>query len=248
MWRTPLSKMVANLVLGALHLASLASALASGDIQNYLKTELSSSSEVLLSSDQSYDTEIKERWNAYDAPTFVVGVKPATVEDVATIVSLAKRLYFIFFCITEISAKIRYASNNSIPFLGTGGGHGYTTTTSALKDRINIDLGNFKQVSVDPTASTVTIGGAVTFGEVLDPVYKAGKEIRELFFPTFLELALKYLPTRDRILFLCWHDRSNHRWRYWRLSGSPWLDHRCARVRYHCDWKGRHRQCVAFRE
>lgn len=64
--------------------------------------------------------------------------------------------------------------------MGTGGGHGYTTTTSALKNGINIDLGAFDRVSIDKAASTMTIGGAVTFGDVLDPVFAAGKEIRTL--------------------------------------------------------------------
>lgn len=54
--------------------------------------------------------------------------------------------------------------------MGTGGGHGYTTTTSALKNGINIDLSGFKEVSIDSAASIMTIGGAVTFEEVLNPV------------------------------------------------------------------------------
>ena len=67
--------------------------------------------------------------------------------------------------------------------MGTGGGHGYTTTTDALKNGINIDLGSFKGVSIDPVANKMTIGGAVTFGEILNPVYEAGKEIRESLSP-----------------------------------------------------------------
>ena len=69
--------------------------------------------------------------------------------------------------------------------MGTGGGHGYTTTTGALKNGINIDLGGFKSVSIDAAASTMTIGGGVTFGDVLNPVYQAGKEIR-MYLPMSL--------------------------------------------------------------
>ncbi|XP_014551795.1 hypothetical protein COCVIDRAFT_41943 [Bipolaris victoriae FI3] len=141
--------MAAHLVFGLLWSVNLAWAATPGEIQNYLKTQLSSSSEVVLSSSQAYTTEIKQRWDAYDPPSFVVVVKPATANDVATIV--------------------RYTSSNSIPFMGTGGGHGYTTTTSALKNGINIDLSGFKEVSIDFAASTMTIGGAVTFVEVLNP-------------------------------------------------------------------------------
>ncbi|KAF5849057.1 hypothetical protein GGP41_005975 [Bipolaris sorokiniana] len=159
--------MAAHLVFGLLCSVNLAWAVIPGEIQNYLKTQLSSSSEVVLSSSQAYTTDIKQRWNAYDAPSFVMRVKPATANDVATI-------YFD----SNASAKVRYASSNSILFIGTGGGHGYTTTTSALKNGINIDLGGFKGVSIDSAASKMTIGGAVTFGEVLNLVYKAGKEIK----------------------------------------------------------------------
>lgn len=178
---TLFASMAGHLILRLLYLAGLVSALTPGDIQSYLKSQLSADSEVLVSSDQSYNTTIKQRWNAYDAPSFVVGVKPATAQDVATIVrpkiSLAHDRYS-----TDDRTKVRYASSHSIPFLGTGGGHGYSTTTDALKSGINIDLGSFKSVSIDSAASKMTIGGAVTFGEVLDPVYKAGKEIRESLF------------------------------------------------------------------
>ncbi|KAF1923394.1 FAD binding domain-containing protein [Didymella exigua CBS 183.55] len=150
--------MIAHLVFGLLHIVGLTSAVTQADIQSYLKDHLSSNSEVLLPSDPSYETELTERWNAYKAPTYVVGVKPATVEDVSII--------------------IRYASTNSIPFMGTGGGHGYTVTTSALENGINIDLSAFDGVSINTAASTMTIGGAVTFKDVLDPVHAAGKEIQ----------------------------------------------------------------------
>lgn len=79
--------MAAHLVFGLLCSVNLAWAVIPGEIQNYLKTQLSSSSEVVLSSSQAYTTDIKQRWNAYDAPSFVMRVKPATANDVATIVS-----------------------------------------------------------------------------------------------------------------------------------------------------------------
>ncbi|CAE7205748.1 hypothetical protein P3342_011551 [Pyrenophora teres f. teres] len=150
--------MVTSLVFGLLSVVGMTSAVTPGNIQSYLQSHLSSKSEVFLSSSQSYQTELTERWNAYQAPSYVVGVKPATAQDVSTIV--------------------KYAAQNSIAFMGTGGGHGYTTTTSAVNNGINIDLGAFKSISIDKAASTMTIGGAVTFGEVLDPVFAAGKEIQ----------------------------------------------------------------------
>ncbi|KAH6639126.1 hypothetical protein C7974DRAFT_449046 [Boeremia exigua] len=150
--------MITRLIFGLLCIVRLSSAVTQADIQSYLKNHLSSGSEVLLPSDPSYSTELRERWNAFRAPTYVVGVKPTTAEDISII--------------------IRYASTNSIPFMGTGGGHGYTVTTSALQNGINIDLSAFDRVSIDATTSTLTIGGGVTFGDVLDPVHAAGKEIQ----------------------------------------------------------------------
>ena len=67
------AKMASRVVLSLLSLVGLTSAVTPGNIQSYLKSHLSSSAEVLLPSDPAYKT--------------VVGVKPSTAEDVATIVS-----------------------------------------------------------------------------------------------------------------------------------------------------------------
>lgn len=78
--------MFRTLVPILLSAVSLASTIPSATIQTYLKDHLSSGSEVFLPSESAYATELTERWNAYDAPTYIVGVKPATVEDVSIIV------------------------------------------------------------------------------------------------------------------------------------------------------------------
>lgn len=95
--------MAAHLVFGLLWSVNLAWAATPGEIQNYFKTQLSSSSEVVLSSSQAYITEIKQRWNAYDPPSFVVGVKPATANDVAIIVSSKN----ILFTSTSVLTPVR---------------------------------------------------------------------------------------------------------------------------------------------
>jgi len=79
--------MLPSLVFGLLSVVGLTSAVTPVSIQSYLRNHLSSKSEVFLSSSQSYQTELTERWNAYQAPSYVVGVKPATAQDVSTIVS-----------------------------------------------------------------------------------------------------------------------------------------------------------------
>ncbi|KUL83490.1 hypothetical protein ZTR_10799 [Talaromyces verruculosus] len=103
-------------------------------------------------------SEVTPRWSTNDAPTFFAAIKPGTSGDIQTIV--------------------RYASTNNIPFLGTGGGHGFTTTLGELKEGLEIDLSQFNNVSVDAQNNRLTIGGSVRFGEILDPLYAAGKEIQ----------------------------------------------------------------------
>lgn len=75
--------------------------------------------------------------------------------------------------------QVKFCSDLDIPFLATGGGHGFATTFRNLKNGIEIDLGFFRSVSVDATANTMTIGGGTHFQDVFDPLFKEGKEIRE---------------------------------------------------------------------
>lgn len=52
-------------------------------------------------------------------------------------------------------------------------------TSGTLYNGIDLDLSNFKSVEVDVANSQVTIGGSTTFQQLYDPLYAAGKEIRE---------------------------------------------------------------------
>ena len=75
--------------------------------------------------------------------------------------------------------QIKLCGENNIPFLATGGGHGYSTSFGKLQNGLELDLGGFRNITVDKAASTLTVGGAVTFGDVYEPLYNAGKEIRK---------------------------------------------------------------------
>lgn len=70
------------------------------------------------------------------------------------------------------------ATANGIPFLATGGRHGYTTTLGGLQNGLAIDLSLFDTVSIDRSARTMTIGGGVRFRDIYELVFKAGFEIR----------------------------------------------------------------------
>ena len=67
-----------------------------------------------------------------------------------------------------------------MPFLATGGGHGFATTFSGLENGLELDLGFFRNVTLNASTSTMTIGGAVIFREIYDILYDAGKEISKL--------------------------------------------------------------------
>jgi hypothetical protein len=136
-------------------------AVTSQQIQADLSKSLSSGSEIVLTSNPSYPTNFTQRWTIYSNanPTYSVAAKPATVKDVQKI--------------------IQYAARNKVSFLATGGGHGYSTTLSGVKNALNIDLSNFRKVAVDASANTMTIGAATIFADVYDPLYAAGKQIRE---------------------------------------------------------------------
>ncbi|KAG8158429.1 hypothetical protein KVR01_011551 [Diaporthe batatas] len=102
--------------------------------------------------------KLTERWNTFEAPTYSAAISPATEADVAKTVLLATK--------------------NQIPFLATGGRHGYTTSLGRLQNGLAIDLSALNTVEVDESAETLTVGGGVRWSQVLDPVFDAGFEMQ----------------------------------------------------------------------
>ncbi|KAL8940821.1 MAG: hypothetical protein Q9216_002610 [Gyalolechia sp. 2 TL-2023] len=117
-----------------------------------------SGTQVFFPGQANYTALTTQRWTTYEAPSYLASIKPSCVEDVQRIVKLC--------------------AQRNIPFLATGGGHGYSTSFGKLDNGLELDLGGFKGISIDKAAKTMTIGGAVTFGDVFDPLYAAGFEIR----------------------------------------------------------------------
>ncbi|KAL4961543.1 FAD-binding oxidoreductase [Aspergillus stella-maris] len=134
----------------------LAAAAASNNLSAIVE-QLSPNAELFYRSDADW-SEVTPRWSTNDAPTFFAAIKPATTRDVQTI--------------------IRYSAKNDIPFLGVGGGHGFTTTLGDLQNGLEIDLSQFDKVDVDARRNRLTIGGSVRFRDIMDPLYAAGKEIQ----------------------------------------------------------------------
>ncbi|OQD81687.1 hypothetical protein PENANT_c026G10445 [Penicillium antarcticum] len=98
-----------------------------------------------------------ERWNSLGAPSYSVAISPATGDDVARAVRIARSI--------------------DLPFLATGGRHSSSTTLSAMKNGLAIDLSRLNSVHVDAQAGTLTIGGGVVFGDIVGPVYEAGYQM-----------------------------------------------------------------------
>lgn len=71
---------------------------------------------------------------------------------------------------------MRFARKYNIPFLATGGGHGYTWSLSKIQNGIQLDLGNFKKIEVDTKENTMTVGGAVVLGDVTAALEAVNRE------------------------------------------------------------------------
>lgn len=72
------------------------------------------------------------------------------------------------------------AKSAKIPFLATGGRHGYTTTLGKLHNGLSIDLSHMKTLNINSAAQTLTVGPGIKIGDVIGPILKAGFEMREL--------------------------------------------------------------------
>ncbi|KAI3331320.1 FAD-binding domain-containing protein [Ustulina deusta] len=97
---------------------------------------------------------VTERWTVVGAPTYSAVISPGTEKD--------------------LMKSVRLATRNNIQFLVTGGRHSVSTTLAQLHDGLAIDLSQFDQVVVDSDRETLTIGGGVRQGQLLDSVYEAG--------------------------------------------------------------------------
>ncbi|KAI4224138.1 MAG: hypothetical protein L6R36_004894 [Xanthoria steineri] len=149
---------MARSCLALLPLVSVVAATRNASIKSLFAGSLSPGTEIFLPSDANYSQSVTQRWDIFTEPTYLGAIKPATDEDVQSI--------------------IRIASKHAIPFLATGGGHGTSSTLGRLRQGIDIDLGKFDSVYLDADRNLLTVGGATVFSQVIDPLYGAGKEIR----------------------------------------------------------------------
>lgn len=82
--------------------------------------------------------------------------------------------------INSLSLQVQIAQSNSINFLATGGGHSFSDYSDF--EGISIDLGNFNSTKFDEFNTSLTIGGGVSYSQLPDLLYYAGKELRKSAF------------------------------------------------------------------
>jgi FAD binding domain len=167
-----------------------------------LLPNLAPGSEVFYPNDANWNETI-QRWNAFEEPKFFASIRPGSVNDLQEIVcpkppsgsplsTIAKSF------ITEILIcrhfQVRFATAHNISFLPSGAGHGFTTSYGTLQNGLEIDLSAFNSVVVDAAANTLTVGGGVKFGEIYEPLYSAGKEIRKSRFLILFSQAVSVAP------------------------------------------------------
>jgi FAD/FMN-containing dehydrogenase len=99
----------------------------------------------------------------------LVGPDDARYDEARTLFNamIDKRPALIAFCTSadDVAAAIRFAREQDLTIAVRGGGHNGGGLAS-VDDGVVIDLSPLKEVSVDPAARTVRVGGGCVWGEV----------------------------------------------------------------------------------
>ncbi|GAW16647.1 hypothetical protein ANO14919_060830 [Xylariales sp. No.14919] len=142
-----------SLILGA----AAAAYAVSFDPQSLFGPHVSEDTLIASAADSDFSSVVSPRWSSWEAPEFVAAIKPVTEGDIQEIV--------------------RIAAAHNISFLATNNGHGTGLGYGTVQNALNINLGRFNSIVVDAENNRMTVGGGVKFGDIFEPLYKAGKEI-----------------------------------------------------------------------
>ncbi|KAI1098220.1 hypothetical protein F4804DRAFT_325398 [Jackrogersella minutella] len=161
-----------NVLSASFGLVVTAGCLTSFELVDLYGPGLSPGAQIIHISDSNFIEQVTQRWTLYAEPAFYGAIKPATEADVQHIV--------------------RVSAAHNISFLATGRGHGASTTLEGLYG-IEIDLSNFNSVNLDVANDLLTIGGAVNFSQLYEPLYYAGKMLRKPCLPSSYHILLWYM-------------------------------------------------------
>lgn len=75
--------------------------------------------------------------------------------------------------------QVKIASDSSIPFLTSGGGHGVSIQMADVQNGIQVDLAKFNTVLFDVETGLLTVGGATKFSQLIKPLDDAGAQFRK---------------------------------------------------------------------
>ncbi|OIW25923.1 FAD-binding domain-containing protein [Coniochaeta ligniaria NRRL 30616] len=145
-------------------LAGVAVALAAGfvlpayaaSIETLFGPYMSPGTEIAASTEANFSGLVTPRWTTWETPNWTGAIKPETEADLQNIVKIAKA--------------------NNISFLATNGGHGAGICYGTISG-IDINLSNFNSVSIDVANNELTIGAGVKIGDIIQPLYDAGKAV-----------------------------------------------------------------------
>ncbi|KAL3477598.1 FAD-binding domain-containing protein [Aspergillus californicus] len=103
------------------------------------------------------------RWSSWKSPTFSAIFKPETE--------------------LELSQGMGFLSRNNMSYLATkNAGHGNTPTLGAYQDVVQLNLENFRQVTMNDDY-TVTVGGGAKWMDIIPVLHNAGREMTVGSFP-----------------------------------------------------------------
>lgn len=123
-------------------------------------TALSQNASLILPSDDKWGALQIRGTSPRIQPKFNTVVQPATEEDVQKIV--------------------QFASQYGIPFLAVSGTHGWTKTLDTLPYGIQINMRKLNSVTLDPGATTATVGGGTLQWEANKALYAKNKQAGNL--------------------------------------------------------------------
>ncbi|KAI1314099.1 hypothetical protein F5Y03DRAFT_336159 [Xylaria venustula] len=135
---------------------STSATLSTPDIKHLFGPILSPGAAIYLASEPNYESHVSQRWTTHEAPSYIATIQPATIGDVQN--------------------TVKIASDHSIPFLATGGGHGVSVQMAELQNGIQIDLRHFNHVNYDVKTQRLTVGGSTTFSQLIGPLSAAGAQ------------------------------------------------------------------------
>ena len=127
-----------------------------------LAQKLSSEARIYCPGSDEFVDSI-QRWSTLEAPTFRLTVEVATENDVIEVV--------------------KYANEQSIPFLAVNNAHGAIVTTGKVKRGIMIWMRKLDSIEIAEDGQSATLGGGILDKAVTDGLWAAGKQTGIIIIP-----------------------------------------------------------------